>query len=112
MEIKVCKEIREYTESIFFGLSLRQFVCALFAVAAAVSSYFGLRGYLGTEVTSWVCVIGAAPFAALGFLRYNGMSAEQFAMAWLKSELFLSRKLAFQSLTERQALKRKRGAAS
>ena len=112
MEIKICKEIREYTESVFFGLSLRQFICAVFAVAAAVGCYFGLRPYLGSDITSWVCIVGAAPFAALGFLRYNGLSAEQFALAWLKSELFLPRKLAFQSLAERQMAKRKRGVAS
>ena len=111
MEIKINKEIREYTESVFFGLSLRQFVCAVLAVAAAVGCYFGLKPYIGDEATSWVCVVGAAPFAALGFLRYNGMSAEQFAMAWLKSELFLPRCLRFQSLAERQMLKRKRGAS-
>jgi len=108
LEIKINKEIREYTESIFFGLSLRQFACAVFAVAAAVGCYFGLKPYIGADATSWVCIFGAAPFAALGFLRYNGMSAEQLAMAWLKSELFLPRKLAFQSLVERQMMKKKR----
>ena len=73
LEIKINKEIREYSESIFFGLSLRQFVCAILAVAATVGSYFGLRNYLGDNATSWVCIVGAAPFAALGFLRYNGI---------------------------------------
>jgi len=91
LEIRINKEIRDYTESVFFGLSLRQFVCALCAIAAAVGCYFGLRNVLGTEATSWVCLVAAAPFAALGFVRYNGMTAEQFAMAWLRSEL-LSRK--------------------
>ena len=23
---------------------------------------------------SWVCILGAAPFAALGFVKYNGMT--------------------------------------
>lgn len=36
IEVKVPKEIREYTESIFFGLSMRQFFCSLLAVGAAV----------------------------------------------------------------------------
>jgi len=106
LEIKINKEIRDYSESIFFGLSLRQFVCALLCVAAAVGCYFGLKPYLGDDVTSWVCILGAAPFAALGFLRYNGMPAEQFVAAWLKSELLLPRSLAFQSLAERQMKKR------
>jgi len=95
LEIRINKEIRDYTESVFFGLSLRQFVCALCAIGAAVGCYFGLRNPLGTEITSWVCVIAAAPFAALGFVKYNGMPAEQIAMAWLRSELLLRKPLPY-----------------
>jgi len=95
LEIRINKEIRDYTESVFFGLSLRQFVCAVLAIAAAVGCYFGLRNPLGTEITSWVCVVAAAPFAALGFIRYNGMPAEQVAMAWLRSELLLRKPLPY-----------------
>lgn len=43
MEVKIPKEIREYQESIFFGLSARQFLCSLLAVGAAVGLYFLLR---------------------------------------------------------------------
>jgi hypothetical protein len=96
MEIRINKEIRDYTESIFFGLSLRQFACAVCAILAAVGCYFGLRGTLGKEITSWVCLVGAAPFAALGFVRYNGMTFEQLAWAWLRSELFLRKTLVYQ----------------
>mgnify|MGYP000755789594 CR=1 FL=1 len=31
MEIKIPKEVREYHETIFFGLNTRQFVCSLLA---------------------------------------------------------------------------------
>jgi hypothetical protein len=95
MEVRINKEIRDYTESVFFGLSLRQFICAMCAILAAVGCYFGLRNYLGTEVTSWLCVVGAAPFAALGFVRYNGMSAEHLAGAWLRSEVLLRKTLPY-----------------
>ena len=54
MEIKVPKEVRQYHESIFFGLSLRQFGCSLAAVGAAVGLYFGCVDTLGTEATGWV----------------------------------------------------------
>jgi len=87
LEIKINKEIRGYSESIFFGLSLRQFACALCAVAAAVGCYFGLRNIVGADIVTWLCIAAAAPFAALGFVKYNGLNAEQFAMAWLRSEL-------------------------
>ena len=41
MEIKINKEIRAYHESVFFGLSMRQFICSVLAVAAAVGMHRG-----------------------------------------------------------------------
>ena len=65
MEVKINREIRNYTESMFFGLSLRQFIFSVLACGVAVGLYFLLRPYVGTETVSWVCILGAAPFAAL-----------------------------------------------
>lgn len=98
MEVKINKEIRDYTESMFFGLSLRQFVFSMLAVLVAVGVYFGLQPFLGLESTSWLCIIGAAPFAAIGFIKYHGMTAEQFVWAWLKSEILNDKKLPFKSV--------------
>ena len=81
MEVKINREIRNYTESMFFGLSLRQLIFSALAVAVAVGLYFLMKPYVGTETVSWVCVLGAAPFAALGFFTYHGMAAEQFIWA-------------------------------
>ena len=95
MEVKINKEIRNYTESIFFGLSLRQFIFSVFACGVAVGLFFLLRPYFGTETLSWVCILGALPFAIMGFVKYNGMTAEQFVWAWIKSELLMPKKLMF-----------------
>ena len=40
MEIKINKEIRNYTESMFFGLSHRQFFFAIIGVGFSVLMYF------------------------------------------------------------------------
>lgn len=93
LEVKVNKEIRDYTESMFFGLSLRQFVFSCLACIAAVGSYFLLRGFLGTELTSWVCVLAALPFALMGFAKFNGMPAEKFITAFIRSELRTNKRL-------------------
>lgn len=85
MEVKINKEIRNYTESMFFGLSLRQFIFSVLACGVAVGLYFLLRPHFGTETLSWMCILGAAPFALIGFVKYNGMTAEQFLWAWIKS---------------------------
>lgn len=96
MEIKVNKEIRDYTESIFFGLSMRQFIFSCGACIVAVTLYFLLRKYLGIEILSWICIGGAIPFAVLGFIKYNGMHAEEFIWAWIKYEILLPKRLIFE----------------
>ena len=95
MEVKINREIRNYTESIFFGLSLRQFVFSILACGVAVLLYFVLRPYFGIETLSWMCILGATPFALLGFLKYNGMTAEEFVIAWIRSEFIVPRHLLF-----------------
>ena len=118
MEVKINREIRNYTESMFFGLSLRQLIFSALAVAVAVGLYFLMKPYAGTETVSWVCVLGAAPFAALGFFTYHGMTAEQVLWAWVKSEILCPKRLVFKSDTYyytalqpaiRAGIKRKRG---
>lgn len=52
MEIKINKEIRAYCETLFFGLSTRQFVCSVLAVGVAVGLYFGLSRVLDRETVS------------------------------------------------------------
>jgi hypothetical protein len=95
MEVKINREIRDYTESMFFGLSLRQFIFSVLSIVVAVGIYFGLKDHLGTETVSWMCIVGAAPFAAIGFIKYHSMTAEQFIWAWLKSEFIMPRRLTF-----------------
>ncbi len=87
MEIKINKEIRDYQESVFLGLSLRQFLFSLLSAAVAVGVYFGFRDLLGPETVSWLCVVAALPFGILGFVKYHGMTAEQYFRAYIRSEL-------------------------
>ena len=79
----------------FFGLTMRQFIFTCLAIAASIISYFLLKPLIGIEAVSWVCMLAAVPFAVLGFVRYNGMSAEKFIWAWIKSELLIPKKLCF-----------------
>lgn len=95
MEVRINREIREYTESMFFGLSLRQFIFSVLAVGIAVGIYLGLNPILGTETTSWLCIVAAFPFAVIGFLKYNGMTAEKFIWAWIKSTFMIPKVLTF-----------------
>ena len=48
MEVKINREIRNYTEAMFFGLSMRQFIFSACACVVAVGLYFLLKPYVGT----------------------------------------------------------------
>ena len=95
MEVRINREIRDYTESMFFGLSLRQFFFSVLACGVAVGIYLGLNPMLGTETTSWLCIVASFPFAVMGFLKYNGMTAEKFIAAWIKSTFMIPKVLLF-----------------
>lgn len=42
-----------------------------------------------------MCIPGASPFAMMGFEKYNGMTAERFIWAWIKSEFLMPKKILF-----------------
>ena len=111
MEVRINKEVRNYQESLFFGLSLRQLLFALLAVAVAVGVYFGLRPVLGNGEIGWACVLAAFPFALGGFFQYNGMTLERFLLAYIRTEFIYPHRLVFQSdnlyakLMERSSMK-------
>ena len=92
-EIKINKEIRDYTESIFFGLSLRQSIFSIIACAIACGLYFLCKDRLGTEMTSWLCMLVAAPFAAFGFIRFQGMYTEDIVKMAISSFMLSTRNL-------------------
>ena len=97
MEININKDIREYTEGVFFGLNLRQLICSGLAVASAVAIYFYARKTVSQEVITYLCIAAAAPFAAIGFIRYNGMPMEKIFVAWMKDNFLVPRRLTVKS---------------
>lgn len=99
IEVKINKEVRNYQESLFFGLNLRQLLFSALAVTAAVAVYFSLRAALGSvgDLGGWLCVLAAFPFALCGFFQYNGLTFEQFVVAYIRSELLCPRQLVFKA---------------
>lgn len=95
MEVKINREIRDYSENVYFGLNLRQFIFSILACGIATGLYFLLKPFFGIETLSWVCIVGAAPFAFLGFFKYHGMTAEKVLITYLKSEILMPKELKF-----------------
>lgn len=87
MQIKINKEIREYTEAIFFGLTMRQCIFSILACIVAVIVYFLSIDKLGMKIISWLCILGTLPFAFLGFIIYQQMNAETIVLTVVQSFL-------------------------
>lgn len=78
IEIKIPKEITEYKEKFLFGLTIRQCVCAVAALAVCVPLYIFGKDFLGDDVVGWLVILIAVPMFAFGFFRYDGMPFEKF----------------------------------
>ena len=82
IEIKIPKEITEYKEKILFGLTIRQCVCAVAALAVCVPLYIFGKDFLGDDVVGWLVIMIAVPIFAFGFFGYDGMPYFLLAIAF------------------------------
>ena len=65
----------------------------LFRSNQLVIIYLSCVDVLGMETTSWLCMLGAAPFASLGFITFQKMNAEQILITAWHSFLLSNRNL-------------------
>ena len=90
MEVKINKEIRNYTKVMFLDRPDAAVHFFLFlACGVAVALYFLLL----TETLAGL-LVRASPFAALGFIKYNGMTA-RLRLVWIKSEFIMPKAVVF-----------------
>ena len=61
IEIRIPKEIKNYREKLFFGLTLCQCICAGVALLICVPLYIFGNKFLPQEAVSWLVLIIAAP---------------------------------------------------
>ncbi len=96
MEVKINREIRNYTESMFFGLSMRQFIFPFWPAAWPWAFTFSCAPTLAWKPFPGFAFWARPPFAMLGFITYHGMTAEQFIWAWLRSEMLEPKEIKFE----------------
>lgn len=96
MDIKIPKEIRLYKETTVLNLTARQLIFVILAGISSVTTFLTLRKTVEVNLLSIICVFVSAPFAALGFLEFHGMTAEEFIFVWFRYT-FMQKKLSFKS---------------
>ncbi len=90
LQIKLIKEIRSYSQTIYFGLNAKQLCFSICAILCAVGVYLLLRDRLSQTTISLVCILAAAPGAFFGFFQFQGMTAAEFL--WVIIKFFLLQK--------------------
>ena len=88
LEVRINKEVRDYQESLFFGLTLRQFIFALLAVAVAVGTIgFAAVSSLFLPLTAQEAMAASAGFGwySLAPMLLSSYSATLSAVAFLSN---------------------------
>lgn len=75
MEVKIPKEISQYTENVFGNMNLRQLIFGIITVVIAFTMFIKLP--FSQTIKIFIIVPVIAPVAMLGFFEYNGMKAEE-----------------------------------
>lgn len=97
MNHKIGPDLREFSETVFFGLNMRQLISSLVGIALSVTIWLTLCDRLGQQYTSWLCCAAVAPCACIGFIKVQGQSFERFAVSWIKYRFLESHKLRYRS---------------
>lgn len=97
IEIRIPKEIRQYKEKAFWGLTWRQILALILAGGINVPLYLWLTPLLGADITSWIIMLIAAPVMMAGFWEPYGMHFEDFLVAVVKSMLIYPEKRLYKT---------------
>ena len=95
--VRIPKEIKEYKEKLILGLNVRQLASSIVALGVVVPFYIFGRKYVNDEIISWLSIIIALPVVGFGFFKYNGMTFEQFALAFIRFEFLLPAKRKYKT---------------
>lgn len=97
MEVKMNKEVTEYRENVFMGLSVRKVVWLVFAGIVAICVYFWAKPRFGENVTSILCMVSAVPCILMGFFRRNGLYFDRYILTVFRFYFVIPRFLYFKS---------------
>jgi len=78
IEVKIPAEIREYKGKLMFGLTVRQIIAIVAALAVGVPlGVFG-ADVIPNDYLLWIVMLSVSPIFLWGFVPYKGMKFEEY----------------------------------
>lgn len=78
-------EIKTYKSNMFFGLTARQVICVVCALALAIpSALIASKLGMNSDTIGYIVIFEVLPFGAAGWIEYNDMALEKFANQIIK----------------------------
>ena len=99
MVLPMNKEIRNYKQKIFFGLTVRRFIFLVLACVTGVITYLSIRSFVPMDGRTWITGAVVIPIAFLGFAEPYGMPLEKFIVMWFRNTILTPKHLVFKANT-------------
>lgn len=96
--IKIPKEIRNYKEPVVLGLTVRNLICLVLAIAIGVRTYMAVCPIVKQDLAEWICVIPSLPFLLYGFFTWKEKPIEYYVKIWFKFHFGYKRKRKINTL--------------
>ncbi len=94
MEIQLNKDLQKFQDNVVLGLNARQTVFGGIGAALGIGVFLlASKKGLTDDVSSVITSAVVAPFAALGFVNYNGMPFERLVKVWIKQFFLCPKKI-------------------
>jgi FtsH-binding integral membrane protein len=95
MQIKTNKDVTEYEENVFIGMTMRQTLLGFAGVAIITAAYFTTYNRMNSNLASWVAIGLGLPCFLFGFAKPHKMKLEKFLAIWFVCNFLEHRRLPF-----------------
>lgn len=95
--VRIPKEIREYKEKIFLGLTARQLIASILTLGICVPLFLFGRKFINEDLLSWIVIAIGALGGGIGFFKKNGMPFEKYLYVIIKNGFLFPQKTLFKT---------------
>lgn len=79
IEIEINEDVRKYKTKLIGPFTTRQVICLILGSITIVGIAQYLKPILTSDLTTFICMVVAVPFMAVGWIEPYGMKMEDFA---------------------------------